>query len=271
MTLTHEEILEILAQYEQEGSGGGGIIGKATFSMGYKAMLNNYANEETWWPFELGVVGSKEQAESKCQVAINESGQAGKSPHLSYGFILYKDSSKGREVSWQQDRYFIYPVWSHAIGERDEDGRPIMEKDENGRLRRKPGPVKVAVRDLRIPMGDFWGRWAWTTDPSRTEQDQDGNERQATIAYPVEVYASEAEATAAAGGETVYAPPEWLVDMVGGIKADREANLHLSAVRAKYSVDEETATALKSSDLSKVADAIATMTGESATVIASLL
>ena len=250
MTLTHEEFLEVLAQYEREETSTGGIIGQATFSMGYKAFLPGYSNEDSWWPFSSGEAGAKDEAEKKCKDAIDESGIEGKRPHLCYGFILHKDTVKDREVSWQQDRYFVYAMWTQAA------------KDI----------IAPAIREHGIAPGKFWGRWVWKEDPSgRMETDQEGNQRVALIAYPAQVYASEAEAQAAVGGDMVYAPPEWLVDMVGGIKADREANLHLSAVRAKYSVDEETATALKSSDLSKVADAIAKMTGESATVIASLL
>jgi len=247
---THDEFLDILEQYQREQEGGGGIIGLANFHLGFKAFLPGYSNEDSWFPFDVYAAGGREEAKVKCQVAINESGMTDKRPQLSYGFILYKDSVKGRDVTWKDDRYFTYPMWTDAA-------RQI---------------IKAQIATLHIAQGEFWGRWAWQEDPSgRTEVDQNGNVRTALIAYPAEVYPTEAEAEAAAGGgDVTVEAPDWLEGMVNDLKQDVQ-RLAVPALRAKYKVEEDVAEALKSGDKAVMAGAISGMTGESVSLIAGLL
>jgi hypothetical protein len=246
------EFLEILESYMQEETSAGGYVGKARFSLGYKAFLPGYSNEDSWWPYEAGNEGSKAEAMTKCKVAINESGEEGKRPQNCLGFILYKDSIKGREVSWQQDRYFTYAFWTDAARQI------IMPK----------------VKELGIREGEFWGRWTWTEDPSgRMETDAEGEPRVALIAYPVEVYKDEAEAEAAGGGgESIPATaPDWLKEIVDSLKADVESGIVAAALAAKYKVEAGVAANLLSGDKAVMSAAIAAMTGQSPSVVAGLL
>lgn len=203
--MTRENFFEYLDGVEKQESGGGGIVCQATFDIGYKTFIGGLGNAESWFPVKPGDDESKKQALSQARAQIAEHG-SGTRAQMSYCFRLKKDTVLGRAVAWQDDRWFVNPVWTAAAKQ----------------------VVKPALRELDIwnaPL-EFWGRFVWTDDPSgRTELDQDGNTRVALIAYPAERYASQAEAEAAAGATASAADIPFYIAAV--VKEAKATNLKL--------------------------------------------
>lgn len=189
-----DKFLDALEELESYGrSGGGGLVGRFKFEVGffiYSGKVDTDEDEKAY-PFEPGNQDAMEQAltdasETMAKYGLDE--LTGKErqrvgPHVSYLATFYKDSAKGvtadRAEGWQGDRSFALPMWSDAA---KEIWRP-------------------AIKELSLMPGTYWGRLTFAEDPSgRMEQGLDG-ERVALVCYPAELYANEAEAEEAAGGD----------------------------------------------------------------------
>ena len=172
------DLFDELNEVAKKESSGGGIVGKIKLETGYKVFVSGLGNRESFFPCDLRD-GSKdkdkahEQAKAlgKCQAAVQ--------------IVVYKDSVKGRDVSWQDDRFFCYPLWTDAA-------------------------KKVVLPSLKTAnvtkLGEMWGRIAFADDPSgRMKTNQNGDEVVDKIAFIAEVYKSENAALAAVAGGDVEA------------------------------------------------------------------
>jgi hypothetical protein len=187
-----DKFIEELEKLESYGrSGGGGLIGKFDFRVGFFIYSGEVDADEKAYPFEPGNADALEQAKTDAAETLAKydmGNLTGKDkqrvgPHASYITTFYQKHAKGataeRAEGWQGDRVFALPMWSDAA-------REIW---------------RPAIKELGLMPGTYWGRLTFAEDPSgRMEQGLDG-ERVALVAYPAEVYANEAEAEEAAGGD----------------------------------------------------------------------
>jgi hypothetical protein len=198
-----------LEEDAKKASGGGGIISLCELNRGYKVFVSGMDNRTSFFPFAPGDEAGKKLAESNAK-------KHGK-PQDSIEIIVYKDSVKGREVTWKDDRFFTCPLWTPGFKE----------------------VVMPHIKEARPPIGKkFWGKVGFTVDPSgRTKADQQGEQKPELIAFIAQVYANEAEATADAGSTTAsangtepndpmrpadYSAKDWAdqkVDMVNAVSA----------------------------------------------------
>jgi hypothetical protein len=204
------DFYDILEEYEQQESMGGGIVGKILVQLGWKSFIPGMGNEETFFHYTPGDEASKKAAKEQCQNLITQSGVPNR-PQNCIQFQVYRDSVLGRDVTWQGDRFFVHPLWT--------DGYKQI--------------VKPAMKAAGMTtVGEYWGRIAFADDPSgRMEEDREGNPRVAQIPHLVEIYPSKeaaqkaVEGGAAAspeGGETVDTgvPPGWTKDAWDSVKSD---------------------------------------------------
>jgi len=176
------DFLGWLDQLERMEKGGGGIISRIEFAIGYKVFISGMNNEESFLPFTDDA--SRKEALEICKGFL-ATHQATSRPQSSIQFRVFKDDVKGREVAWMGDRYFVTPIWTDAY---KKIVRPAIEK-----------------LSLRAPQ-TFWGRITFAEDPSgRMRENQDGEMVPDLVAYPAEVYPGEAAASEAAGATST--PP----------------------------------------------------------------
>lgn len=186
--------------YEQEEQanrgGGGGYICQVEFLTGYKVFVSGMSNEDTFFAYAPGDAAGKDKA----LAAARNLGRA----QYSFAFRVIKESVLGREVTWQGDRWEVYPGWT--------DDAKV---------------VKARAKELGLTPGTFWMRFAWVPSPSgRTRKD---SEEVDFVGMPVELYANQAEAQKAAseqaesfaGATENVEVPTWLVDHV---KKEYETN-----------------------------------------------
>jgi len=197
--MTAEEFFTLLEGMErQESSGRGGYIGLISFEMGYNSFAPGLPPAERWFPFPARDQVARDAAKAAAKAL-------GANIELSYCFKLNKASVKGRDVSsWQHpDRYFITTSWY-------DDAKQIVK------------PSLEALGIFVFPY-QFWGR---LTFKNSVRADPDA-EKPDLVAYPAEIFASEAEAEKAAADITASkadeaipgtgaadGPPAWLVDYV---------------------------------------------------------
>lgn len=168
---------DALDQLERQESGRG-FIGRIRLRVGYKTFVSGLSNSETFFAFMPGDEIAQIQQLQKAKELIAEHGAAVR-PQAAVETTIFRDGVLNRDVVWKQDRVFTCPLWTTAY----------------------KGIVKDAIKRLGIkPEGEFWGRIAFREDPSgRMEKGPSGEDRVALIAYPAEVYESEAAAREAAG------------------------------------------------------------------------
>lgn len=200
--LTREQARERQAQIEREAMSGGGFVGLVNCSNGYKVFVAGLSNEETWFTYGMGQASQKE-ALGKARALVTEHSVLDKNgrparPQACIGFHVPLASLKAGGENWQQDQYFITPMWQDSFKE----------------------VIKPAMEELDIIPGydeQFWARFTWTPEPGgRTRLNQNDEEVAVLVAYPVAVY--ENEAAAEEGGLGVVgvsepgsiAPPDWL-------------------------------------------------------------
>ena len=166
-----------LSEIAQKESTGGGIVGKLKLETGYKVFVSGVGNRESFFACDL--------RDEKQKAGALEKAKAVGKPQASLQLIVYKDFVKGRDVTWQDDRFFVYPLWTNAA-------------------------KKIALPALKTAnvntLGEMWGRVAFADDPDgRTKQNQNGEEVVDKIAYIAEVFASEQAALASVVGGDVKA------------------------------------------------------------------
>jgi len=191
-------LFDQLDQLEKENGGGGGYVGKINFQIGYKVFISGMSNEDSFFPFNPADDANKADALAKANSVVSAAG-SDKKPNNSVQFRLYKDTILGRDVTWEQDQFYVYPTWT--------DGWKDV--------------VRPALKEAGVSkIGEFWGRITFTEDPSgRTRLDNvTGEEKPALIGYLIEVYPDEATASAAAGGgasaptSKYTVPADWTAD-----------------------------------------------------------
>ncbi len=211
-------------QAEKEGTGGG-IVGQFRFEAGYKVFAKGLGNRESFFPYIPGDKTSQEAALAKAKETAAKYGVTS-APQTSAQLVVFKNSVKGREVNWKDDRFFTYPVWTDAY---------------------KKG-LKPKLSDLKIDhFGDYWGKIGFIPDPGgRKKKDKDGNETVELIAIPVELYASEQDAIRAAhkdGGGNGAAPsiPQGYTADTWARQKDDIQKLRLSYIKGGMGGDDATA------------------------------
>lgn len=167
---------ELDKQAEKEGTGGG-IVGQFRFEAGYKVYASGVNNRESFFPYTPGDQASQDAALARAKETAAKYGVT-KTPQTAAQLVIFKNSVKGREVTWRDDRFFTYPVWTDGY-----------------KKALKPALVKLGIGSF----GDYWGKIGFVPDPSgRKKKDQEGNETVELIAVPVELFPDEQAAIRAA-------------------------------------------------------------------------
>lgn len=215
---------ELDKQAEKEGTGGG-IVGQFKFEAGYKLYIAGLGNRESFFPYLPGNQASQDAALAKAkETAAKYDG--GKNPQTCAQLVIYKNSVKGRTVTWKDDRFFSYPIWTDGY---------------------KKG-LKPKLAELRMDhFGDYWGKIGFIPDPGgRKKKDQEGNETVELIAIPVALFANEQEAIKAVaaeakanGGAPASIPDGYTADTWGRQKEDI-AKLRLNYIKGGAGGDEAT-------------------------------
>lgn len=195
----------------EESSSGGGILALTRVDVGFKIYATNtqlsenspagktpYSQAMTFFPTGPDKASREKALEAAKSFAV----QVGAKPPrgLSVQMICIREGalSKGEPVTWKDDRNFIEALWTNAKTGEMSDGAAV---------------VKPSLKEIGLPLP--WEKWAqvvFKPSPSnRQDTDKDGKPRTALVAYPVRVFASEAEAKAGANGtvETGFNLAEW--------------------------------------------------------------
>jgi hypothetical protein len=177
---------EVLDDLESQESGGGGIVGKIDFAIGYKCFVSGATNEESFFAFDPTNEKSKAKALEAAK-AFNDDHGGGGRPQVSVQFRVFKADVIGREVNWKGDRFFVYPVWTSSYKE----------------------VVKPAMKAAGITKtGTLWGRIGFSPEPSgRQEVKQDGSLGPEMVAHVTEVFKTQADAQKAAGSTSASGAP----------------------------------------------------------------
>lgn len=189
---------ELDKQAEKEGTGGG-IVGQFRFEAGYKIFAKGLGNRESFFAYIPGDEKSQAAAMAKAKEAATKLGVTS-APQTAAQLIIFKNSVKGREVTWKDDRFFTYPVWTDSY---------------------KKG-LKPKLSELKMDhFGDYWGKIGFIPDPSgRKRKNQDGADTVELIAIPVELYADEQAAIKASHKDTLAAGAGAAPSIPDGYTAD---------------------------------------------------
>lgn len=173
-----QDYINELEQDAAKASGGGGIVGQCELNRGYKVFISGLGNRESFFTYtnEAG----KAQAKSKAEAT-------GGRPQDAVELVVFKSSVKGKEVTWKDDRFFTFPLWTDAF-------KKI---------------VLPSIKETKPPLNQkFWAKVSFSPDPTgRTKKNQQGEDTVELVAFIAKVYASEAEATADAGQGSNGAEP----------------------------------------------------------------
>lgn len=173
---------------EEESKGGGGLIALTRVEAGYKVYVANSelpvgkSQADTWFP-----AGPDKDSRAKAReqaVTFAKALGVREPTSLSVKMTCQREGalSKGVPVTWKDDRDFVEGLWKNKAGE-ESDGMKV---------------VAPALRKLGLDLP--WTKWArigFAPSPSgRQDKDVNGNPRTALVAYPIEVFESEAVAKA---------------------------------------------------------------------------
>lgn len=211
-----DNVLDKLDEQAAKENAGGGIIAQVRFEAGYKLFVGGLGNRESFFPYTPGNDADAVAALAKAK-GVAEKHAYTKSPQTSAQIVIYKNSVKGREVTWKDDRYFTYPVWTDAY-----------------KKALKPSLAKAGI----AAFGEYWVRVEFVPDPSgRKKKDQNGVEVVDQVAIIAERYADEAAATKAAqkakaeaGGNVSV--PDGYTSATWAKQKDDIAALRLSYIKA---------------------------------------
>lgn len=221
--------LDKQGEQESKGDGGGGVICQFRFEAGYKVFAKGLGNRESFFPYTPGNETSQKAALAKAKETGEKYGVT-KSPSTAAQLVLRKNSVKGKEVTWKDDRFFTYPVWTESY-------KQIL----------KPALVAAGVNAI----GDYWGRISFKADPSgRKYKGQDGKEHDELVAYVAEIYKTEQDAIKAASkdapagagngnGHTLSIPPGYTAD-TWAKQADDIRKMRLAYIQKGAQGDEAT-------------------------------
>ena len=243
----------------EESSSGGGILALTRVDVGFKIYATNtqlsenspagktpYSQAMTFFP-----TGPDKASREKALEAAKKFATAvgAKPPNgLSVQMICYKEGalSKGAPVTWQNDRNFVEALWERKNKESSPTDleTPGTGGFLKGTMSDGAAIVKPALKALGKPLPwESWAQIGFKPSPSnRQDTDKDGNPRTALVAYPVRVFASEAEAKAGANGtvEAGFNLAEWEPVKPDILAAVKEQTKKLkNPVRAKETVAAE--------------------------------
>lgn len=174
-------LFDSLTQAAEKESTGGGIVAKCNVQTGYKAFVQGLGNRDSFFPCDY----TNDDSKKKAQVLAKAKCTNGERSSLSIQIQVYKDFVKGRDVTWQDDRFFCYPLWTNAA-------------------------KKIVIPSLKTAnvdtLGEMWLRIGFADDPDgRTKQNQNGETVIDKIAFIAEKFATEQAALAAVAGGDVQA------------------------------------------------------------------
>jgi hypothetical protein len=161
---------EVVQGWQSESSGGGGWICRVNIQLGYKVFARGYSNEESFFPADMNIEGSTEQAKAKAKAfvdKVNAELPAGenkvKNPTNAIWLEIEKDSVYNKDVStWEGNRIFVTPVWTDAYNK----------------------VILPALKESGAGLGWQWARVSFATDPYKaTRMNQNGEEVANLVAY----------------------------------------------------------------------------------------
>jgi len=182
---------------KEESGGSGGIVGNLTIEPGYKVYASGASNAESFFP--VAALGKNERtaAKRKAEAYAQEMGANGAKWAVQIRVAKEGGFSGGKAATWNEDRFFVTDTWTDAF-------KKVVR------------PALVAL-GMDLPFKG-WGRVGFKNDPFReaqgeagkTDEDADGNPRFPLVAYPTELFASQAEALTAVGDTDAPAAPAFV-------------------------------------------------------------
>lgn len=172
---------------------GGGIVGKVNIETGYKIMVSGVNNKDSFFAGDLRNKEENAKALAQAKAKLAELGNPTRTdkngkeqpirPSQAVQIVIYRDSVKGKDVSWNDDRVFCYPLYT------DDCKKIVLPSFKNANVDR---------------LGEMWARISFAPTPTgRTKANQNGEQVTELIAFVAEVYASEQAALAAVAGGDV--------------------------------------------------------------------
>lgn len=198
-----------------DGGGGGGIIGKVLPEIGWKIFVQGLSNAESFFAFDPFDEDSKEEAKQSAKQSL----PAGSTSRVQTAvqFTVFKNSVKGREVTWQGDRVFTTPQWTEAY-------KQVI----------KPAIHVLAEAGQEFSFGEeCWMRLGFKADPSgkmKANYKFDANQPVSAanpetvtdlVAYPAQIFADEAEAEAGTPA-TEFSNGNGNGDYLAAVQGDKE-------------------------------------------------
>lgn len=173
---------DVVKDFEQESSGGGGWIAYTNVQLGYKVFARGYPNEETFFAFDVGKENDKARAKREAEAFVDEvnsklpaSEDKVSKPTNALRIEVDKDQVYNKDTSmWQGNRIQDTPVWQDAY-------------------------KKVIFPNLKEAGADIGWQWARITfapDPYKPKRINQltGEEVDNLVMYVAETYLTKAEA-----------------------------------------------------------------------------
>ena len=160
-----------------------GIIALCRVEVGYKVYTGSVPQSQSFFPCSLDET-SRNKAKAKAAQLAQQVGANRAPTNLTIRILAQKDGafSKGAPVTWQDDRHFCEDVWKNKKTGDESDGQKLL-------------PAALKALGLKLPC-EQWLRLQFVNSPSgRKETDKrDNSERNKSIAVPVEVFKTKADA-----------------------------------------------------------------------------
>ena len=173
---------DVVTGFESEASGSGGWICYANISFGYKVFAGGFANQETFFPWDVNVDGDKERAKAEADAfrdKVNATGGSIKPATNAVQIEIDIDNVYGYDTSnWQGNRIFTYPVWTDAYKK----------------------VLRPSFKEANARFGWQWLRLGFKQDPFKPEYEDKltGEMRVNLVPYVVETFATKQDALDAA-------------------------------------------------------------------------
>lgn len=170
-----QNYIDQLEQDSAKASGGGGIIAQCELYRGWKVFVSGLDNRKSFFYYAAGDDAGRKAAQAKAK-------EHSSNPQDTLELIVYKATVKGREVTWKDDRFFTYPLWTDGF-------KKVM---------------LPSIKEHKPPIAQkFWAKISFVADPSgRQKADQNGEMKPDLVAFIAQVYKDEAEAIADSGTPT---------------------------------------------------------------------
>jgi len=184
---------------KEESGGSGGIVGNVTIEPGFKVYASGASNEESFFPVAALGKNDRLAAKRKAEAYAQDMGASGAKWAVQIRVAKEGGFSGGKVATWNEDRFFVTDTWTDAF-------KKVVR------------PALVAL-GIDLPFNG-WARIGFKNDPFReaqgeagkTDEDADGNPRFPLVAYPTELFASQAEALTAVGDAAGTPAPSYVPD-----------------------------------------------------------